>query len=331
VPGYRPEDRALFEEGAIALYDAIARAGGIDADDPRLADEAPERSAFDLLVRLNLVRLEDDTWQVAEPATAQSQIVAPLSSEAARLLAESARWSQAFQSLNHSWRAAPHGTDTGPITYLYREAIDPYLDTLINDCQEELLTAQPQVMRDAGMMAAASVRDAAALERGISMRTLYQHSARRSTASQRYVSIVTPLGAEVRTLDEFFDRMILIDRTVAVIPGADGPAAAVVVRDPAVVRFLVDTFERAWERARPFTTSDETTVRQIAEEQRSMTIRMLIEGHSDANSARRMGVSPRTYAGYVADLRAEYNAATRFQLGYTMGRLGIAGTEADED
>jgi hypothetical protein len=141
---------------------------------------------------------------------------------------------------------------------------------------------------------------------------------------------VTPLGAEVRTLDEFFDRMILLDRKVAIIPGADGPATAVVVRDQAVVRFLVDTFERAWARARPFTTSDETTVRQIAGERRAMTIRMLIEGHSDANSARRMGVSPRTYAGYVADLRAEYGAATRFQLGYTMGKRGVSGDEIDE-
>ena len=56
-----------------------------------------------------------------------------------------------------------------------------------------------------------------------------------------------------------------------------------------------------------------------------MTIRMLIEGHADPVSAKRLGVSPRTYAGYVADLKEEYEAETRFQLGYTMGparRLG---------
>ena len=58
-----------------------------------------------------------------------------------------------------------------------------------------------------------------------------------------------------------------------------------------------------------------------------MTIRMLIEGHSDPVSAKRLGVSPRTYAGYVADLKAEHEAETRFQLGYTMGRLGVSGEE----
>jgi hypothetical protein len=57
---------------------------------------------------------------------------------------------------------------------------------------------------------------------------------------------------------------------------------------------------------------------------------MLSEGHADAVSAKRLGVSPRTYAGYVADLKDEYEAETRFQLGYIMGRLGIAGDETDE-
>ena len=31
-----------------------------------------------------------------------------------------------------------------------------------------------------------------------------------------------------------------------------------------------------------------------------MTIRLLVEGHSDPASAKRLGVSTRTYAGYIA-------------------------------
>ena len=57
-----------------------------------------------------------------------------------------------------------------------------------------------------------------------------------------------------------------------------------------------------------------------------MTLRMLIEGHSDPAASKRLGVSPRTYAGYVADLKEEYDAETRFQLGYEIGRAG-AGIE----
>jgi len=137
----------------------------------------------------------------------------------------------------------------------------------------------------------------------------------------------------VRTLDEFFNRIIVIDRRVAIIPGSGGPATALVIREPNLLAYLVDIFERTWERGRTFTNRGSAAQRDIAQEQRQMTIRMLIEGHADPASAKRLGVSPRTYAGYVADLKEEYEAETRFQLGYTMGSHGISGNEqrSDED
>ena len=46
---------------------------------------------------------------------------------------------------------------------------------------------------------------------------------------------------------------------------------------------------------------------------------MLTEGHSDPASAKRVGVSTRTYASYVAALKEEYGVETRFQLGLAMG------------
>jgi hypothetical protein len=160
------------------------------------------------------------------------------------------------------------------------------------------------------------------------MRTLYQHSARRHAITRDYVAQVSGLGAEVRTLDEFFNRMIVIDRRLAIVPGRDDNMA-IAVQEPALVAYLADIFERAWERARPFINIERTTMSDIAREQRAMTIRMLIEGHSDPVSAKRLGVSARTFAGYVADLKAEYDADTRFQLGYTMGQLGVSGREDD--
>ena len=131
----------------------------------------------------------------------------------------------------------------------------------------------------------------------------------------------------MRTLDEFFNRMIVVDRRLAIIPGPSGDDVAIAVQEPALVAYLVDVFERAWERARPFTNTERSMMNDIAREQRAMTIRMLIEGHSDPVSAKRLGVSARTFAGYVADLKAEYDADTRFQLGYTMGQSGVSGRE----
>ena len=131
----------------------------------------------------------------------------------------------------------------------------------------------------------------------------------------------------MRTLDEFFNRMIVIDRRLAIIPGAPDLSVAIAIREPGLVTYLVDVFERAWERARAFGNTERSMMHDIAKEQRAMTIRMLIEGHSDPVSAKRLGVSARTFAAYVADLKEEYDAETRFQLGYTMGQAGVSGRE----
>jgi hypothetical protein len=334
VPTYGPDERALFEDAASKLYEEIASKGGIAASDERIADDGDLRPPFDLLVELGLVIFdsETDTWQPEDPTSVQSRVVSPLSQQAAKLLSESSQWASAFSNLAQTWRRSPHSSSRGPFTYLREDAIEPFLAGLVSECEEEMLTAQPQTGRDSRRLAMAALRDIVLLERGAKMRTLYQHSARRSSVTHKYVAAVGARGAEVRTLDEFFNRMIVVDRRVAVIPNQEDLSVAVAIREPSVVAYLVDVFERSWERARPFTNRDTSLMKDIAAEQRAMTMRMLIEGHSDPVSAKRLGVSPRTYAGYVADLKAEYDAETRFQLGYTMGRMGISGNEpVDED
>ena len=330
---YGPDERTLFETAASRLYEQLLDEGGFPEDDPRVAEDAESRPAFDLLVELGLVLLDKDTslWLPEDPASVQSRVVAPLSSEGAKLIEESSSWARALGDLAQAWRRSPVANERGPFTRLYEEAIGVFLTGLVAECEEEMLTAQPQTGRDAPSLAAAALRDTEMLQRGTKMRTLYQHSARRSAVTHKYVAAVTAMGAEVRTLDEFFNRMIVVDRRVAVIPGNEDLSVAVAIREPSVVAYLVDVFERAWERARPFTNRETRLMQDIAAEQRAMTIRMLIEGHSDPISAKRLGVSPRTYAGYVADLKAEYGAQTRFQLGYLMGQQGVSGQEAVED
>ncbi|WKN48666.1 LuxR family transcriptional regulator [Nocardioides sp. Arc9.136] len=326
---YDSQDRQLFETVAAPLYEEMLTEAGLAPDDPRLATDETLRRALDLLVELGLVRhdAESDRWLPEDPTSTVARVVSPLGREGARLLQESAAWSSTLASLGQAWRRTPQATEVGPFTYLRAEAIGPFLAGLVAECQEEALTAQPQTGRDLQLSAGITQRDSALLERGARIRTLYQHSARRSSATREYVAAVTARGAEVRTLDEFFNRMIVIDRRVAVIPSGDDLSVALAVREPSVVSYLVDVFERSWERGRPFTSRSATMLKDIAAEQRAMTLRMLIEGHPDPVSAKRLGVSPRTYAGYVADLKSEFEAETRFQLGYTIGQRGISGEE----
>jgi sugar-specific transcriptional regulator TrmB len=323
-----PEERKLLETSATPLYEEATRSGGLKDSDPRLVRGGELRDALDLLVSLNLLVHDqgDHTYAPVDPATVQSHVVGPLSQRGADLLSESSEWARAFGGLAQAWRRSP-GAMRGPISEFRMQAIGVFISGAVAECEEELLTAQPQAGRERASLKAAAERDQAALDRGVKMRTLYQHSARRHAMTRSYAAEVTALGAEVRTLDEFFNRMIVVDRRLAIIPGPSGDDVAIAVQEPALVAYLVDVFERAWERARPFTNTERSMMHDIAREQRAMTIRMLIEGHSDPVSAKRLGVSARTFAGYVADLKAEYDADTRFQLGYTMGQMGVSGRE----
>jgi sugar-specific transcriptional regulator TrmB len=327
-----PEERELFESLAVPLYEETALSGGLKEDDPRIADGGELDGALRLLVSLNLLvhDHENAVYVPVDPSTVQSHVVGPMSQRGAELLGESSEWARAFGGLVQAWRRSPTVV-RGPITEFHGPAIQTFINGSVAEAEDELLTAQPQTGRElpsAGLKAAAD-RDKAAIERGVRMRTLYQHSARRHTPTRDYVAEVSSAGAEVRTLDEFFNRMIVVDRRLAMIPGPSGTDVAIAVQEPALVAYLVDVFERAWERARPFTNTERSMMNDIAREQRAMTIRMLIEGHSDPVSAKRLGVSARTFAGYVADLKSEYDADTRFQLGYTMGQSGVSGHEEE--
>lgn len=327
-----PEQRRLLEDRATALYEEVVMAGSLAADDPRIAPDGEEHAPFELLLRLELLNLDRSTGRYVgnDPTIVQSQVVAPLGQRGAELLRESSQWAGAFGRLGRAWRSSPMAT-RGPFTEIHGiDTINRFLAGLVAEAHTELLTAHPQVTRDTAQLAAATERDTAALERGVSLRTLYQHAARRNTATARHVEEVTARGAEVRTLDEFFDRIIVVDREVAIVSSTK-PGAALAVREPSLVNFFVSMFDRTWERGRPFTNSERSTMRGIAAEQRSMAIRMLIEGHADVASAKRMGVSPRSYAAYVADLKEEFDVQTRFQLGYEMGKRGLSGHERPDE
>ena len=334
---YSADDRELFEAAGMALYEELLESGGIVDGDPRIEPGGDLHSAFSQLRTMGLVRQDQsgNTWIVEDPDLVHSRIVSPLSQQGARLLEESTRWAQDFGALSQAWRKAPGAAERGPFTYLHGgPSIDAFIRAMAAEAEDEILTAQPQTGRDTGRGLQGSLdEERQFLAKGVKILTLYQHSARRSGETREYVAAVTDLGAEVRTLDEFFHRIIVVDRRTAIIPSAHELATALAIREPTVVAYLVDVFMRSWERARPFTSRDVSVAKQIADEQRAMTMRMLVEGYSDPVSAKRLGVSPRTYAGYVADLKEEFDAETRFQLGYTLGRLGIPtdGVNPDSD
>lgn len=321
---YGAAERCLLQNAAGDLFQTVVLEGSIAAADERVTPGGPAHQSFAFLVDLGLLALDPSTesYLPVDPATVQSRVVAPMGQRAAELLAESTNWATTFAELGLAYRrTTPSAQAVVELRGLPN--INRYLVAAVGDAESELLTAQPDGARPTEILKQAIERDQRALARGVRMRTLYQHSARRSAATREYVDEVTQHGAEVRTLDEFFNRLIVVDRRIAIVPGIDGADVAKVIHDASLVAYLVDIFERFWERGQVFSDRESSTERDIAEDVHRMTVRMLVEGHSDNASAKRVGVSTRTYAGYVASLKNEYGVDTRFQLGYAIGQQEI--------
>ena len=313
-----PARRALLEGAAGTIFREVVAAGVLPEDDPRLQPGHEDHEAVQTLIDLGLLRQsESGGWVAADPAAAQSGVVAPMGRQVAELLSESAAWADTFASLAQAFRRTP--VRASPIEEIRGlPNINRFLDSAVDDAEDELLTAQPAGARRAVVLQQAVERDLRTIERGVHMRTLYQHTARRSRATRDHVNLMLAHGAQVRTLDEFFNRLIVIDRRLAIIPG-EAPDVALAIHEKNLVSYLADIFDRSWERAREYNERGSASDSDIASEVRQLTVRMLTEGHSDPASAKRVGVSTRTYASYVAALKEEYGVETRFQLGYAMG------------
>lgn len=319
-------EHALVSEVGATIYQAAVSSGWIDDDDPEYAAGTVARAALLLLADLGLLRFDESArrYHPVDPSAASDQLVVPLAQRGSELLAESARWNDTFAELGQLYRSSALGM-TRSITEVHGiEAINAFIDTQLNDCRHGLLTAQPYGRRRASTLAQVEQRDVQALERGVQMRTLYQHSARQSQPTREHVAEMSALGAEVRTSDEFFKRLIIFDQHTALIPATENHVVAVAIHDKSVVAYLVDIFERAWDRALPFVVEETDVARTVAGEIRAMTLRMLVEGYSDAASAKRLGISARTYASYIATLKEEYAVQTRFQLGWAMSKTRAA-------
>lgn len=193
----------------------------------------------------------------------------------------------------------------------------------------EIRTSQPGGARKDEILAESMDRTERALNRGVRMRTVYQHTARFSSATVRYVEQVSKLGAEIRTVGDGLMQMLAFDDTVAVLSVQDDPNAALVVREPNLVGFAVAAFERAWTTAKPFPRDyRQDQVIAISEEMKLDIVRMLIEGMEDRAIARRMGISLRTCQRHVSEVMDRLGARSRLQAGYLLRERQLSDPDA---
>ncbi|MQS13273.1 helix-turn-helix domain-containing protein [Streptomyces kaniharaensis] len=317
--GIMPDRPRALSANARALYLATIEGNGKAA---RREDSPQEAASFDELVTLGLLVPDMDEpglYAAVDPAQLSNRMSLTWQRQALDLLTRAVALPADLGDLAEAFHS--RGQEGGPIEYVRGKAlINQRILQAQADGPDEALAMQPGGPRPPEVLAAGLDYDFARLKMGASMRTIYHASTRYHQPTRDYVATLSAAGWQFRTLDEPYTRLIIIDRRLAVIPAADDMDLAAFIHDQYVIEYLVEeVFERNWSRALEF--DGATTVpQQVVSRLRQTIIDLLLAGTNHRVIARRLGISERTLARHLAEMREDYNVESLFQLGYVLGR-----------
>ncbi|MGA4840607.1 helix-turn-helix transcriptional regulator [Streptomyces sp. G45] len=306
----------LCEEGKRLYADAL-RSGRV---------ARAEAAAAPCLVEFALLHPDPDDpeWlRPVPPTTALAQRLRPIEREIQDRRSVAIELTEVFEpflAISAQDRSTVHS-----ITVLEgSERINASIKVAIAECQSEILTVQPGGGRSEEILREAVRRSQTVIERGIRMRTLYQHTARHSQGTIAYAEYMRQGKVEVRTLEELIEKLMVFDRAVAFIPAQEDAQVALELRHPGLVSYLANVFEQLWQRASPLLEEAPygPPTNGITGVQRSIA-RLLVEGHVDEAIARRLGMNVRTCRAHIAKIAAALGSGSRAQLGYLIAQSGI--------
>lgn len=292
-----------------------------------------EASRLDSLGLLHEVAGAPGTYLLVDPAIALDRLTAPLSAQIQHCQERAEGIRSELAGFAEVYAEAMQEVQSTEGFRLLRgmDLINAEVTRAAEACTQEALTAQPGGGRSTESLEAAWPSTRAMLSRQVQMHTLYHHAARFSPPTCEYVRQAQQYGAEVRTSASFFQRVVIFDREVAFIPSGGDRQEAVMVRQPAVVRFLVGVFESAWLNAQPFPTENrKADLGDVMSSVRLAIVRMLAEGETDEVIARRVGLSVRTCRAHIAKVYEQLGARSRCHLGVLLERSGILETQTPE-
>lgn len=314
----RDDGLEALGEDVLGLYARALHQGHVPAP---MAAGAPH------LVHLGLLHPAPDDPDRLEPVAPHIALHRLLRVSADRVAEERRRQERLAEALEPLMRA---GASEAPMTPLItphsgKERIGRIIDEAMHEATE-LLTVQPHnsyTNYDPTVHEPALRRDQALLERGGRIRALYQHTLRHAPPlAARYERLTGDV--EARSLDEITERLVVVDREVAFVPANADRSSALEIRHPALVGFLATIFDRLWRLATPMypRAARQPTLNGVTPRQHAIAA-LLVEGHTDAVIADRLGMNVRTAREHIAKLAATLGSGSRAQLGYLIARSGI--------
>lgn len=286
--------------------------------------EASVRSALDQLARLRLLHETGEDLRPVDPGVSLSALHARESVQ----LARRQRGLEEARGVIAALASEYGGSRKGFLPEVAEclegiDAVRERLTELSESVKEECLSFRIGGAQRPEDMAASKGADQLAMERGVSLRSIYQDSLRNDTATTGYVHWAASLGGETRTIPTLTMRLVIVDRKVAIVPLEPGNAieGALVLYSPGAVAAMVMLFEETWRHATPWGTPQRKDHRGLSPQEREL-LRLLGEGCTDEITARHLGVSLRTVRRLVADLMSRLGARSRFEAGALAAREG---------
>ncbi|MFK4083976.1 LuxR C-terminal-related transcriptional regulator [Kribbella sp. NPDC020789] len=159
-------------------------------------------------------------------------------------------------------------------------------------------------------------------ERGVECRYLMAESQLKFRGARDFIAFMQQAGGKVRIIPSVPFKLVIFDGESAVmqLDPDDYGAGAVVHHSKAVVRMAVEMYEHYWRFA-------DRSFERVPEAgeltgQEAEFLRFLVQGATDEQVARKLGVSMRTVRRMAAKLSEQVGASGRFELGVRAAQRG---------
>lgn len=315
-----PSDRAGLTPDAITVLDVVAYAGEMPSVEvgPRCSMSAERVGvAIGLLVRAGLLSVfrgeNQQSWlrpvktSIRGLLQARGGAVAP---QAARQLLEARVGLEEMLAPE-----AEHPVGVERMTTM--QQLQETLMALVERSTREVISVLAGEPPTSAELTASRDVDAVAGRR-LKLRILYPMEYALLPHVAEYATEFTSSGAEVRFTDRLPHRLLVFDRTTAVVPVDNDVLAygALVVRETILARSLGHLAVTMFKRGRTLTEAREMAGKPVGPTPLERRVLMLMgSGMGDAACARRLNVTDRTFRRYVNALLAKLGASSRFDAG----------------
>ncbi|WP_327289421.1 helix-turn-helix transcriptional regulator [Streptomyces sp. NBC_01198] len=314
------------EEAALALYREIRRDAGASAEQLRAAadlDEAQAAAGWRWLERLGLLRPKDNgTLRPVEPQAAIFGAIEAYRSAAAEHERGVREMQRVLHSLMTVYEPVVAQDDAADVAVRFLGG-DVHKKQMMIDLNESMRfscdSLHPGPMPPMEILESSLDRDRGMLARGVRVRAIYPRSCLHTPKHLRYVQELAAAGAEVRLIDHAPYDLLIFDRHTALLAAdpEDPGQSLVVVVGAVLVKSYIALFEDFWLRAVTLDAPEPEPGRgqpEVTAQERAI-IRLMADGLSDDQIARKLSVHRRTVQRAVAKLMDRLDAASRFEAG----------------